>query len=55
MSARFHPYAHLHPLCRQITVELLRFLTVLESPFLKLPSIGIDKRKAETPGGNPLL
>src|ERR1700687_4790435 len=43
MSARFHPYAHLHPLCRQITVELLRFLTVLQSPPLQFPSLGIHK------------
>jgi hypothetical protein len=34
VPTRFHPHAYLHSLRRQITVELLRFLTVLESPFL---------------------
>jgi hypothetical protein len=44
MSARLHPHAHLPPLCRQITVELLRFLSVLESPFLELSSVRVHKR-----------
>src|ERR1035437_2972197 len=43
MPARLHPYAHLHSLCRQITVELLRFLAVLQSPLLQFPSLGIYK------------
>src|ERR1035438_701342 len=43
MPARLHPYTHLHSLCRQITVELLRFLAVLQSPLLQFPSLGIYK------------
>src|SRR5271157_3825577 len=43
MPARFHPHTHLHPLCRELTVKLLRFLTVLQSPLLQLPSLGIHK------------
>src|SRR5450759_5345601 len=42
--ARLHPHAHLHSLCREIAVELLRFLAMLQMPFLELPSIRIDKR-----------
>jgi hypothetical protein len=34
MPTGFHAYAHLHSLGRKIAVELLRFLTVLQSPFL---------------------
>jgi hypothetical protein len=34
MPARFHPYAHLHSLCREIAIELFRLLTVLQLPFL---------------------
>ena len=34
MPTSFHPHAHLHSLDRQIAVELLRFLAVLQSPFL---------------------
>src|ERR1019366_1266922 len=30
-------------LCRQITVELLRFLAVLQSPLLQFPGLGIYK------------
>jgi hypothetical protein len=43
MPARFHSHTYLHPLCRQITVEFLRFLAVLQSPLLQFPSIGIYK------------
>jgi hypothetical protein len=43
MSTGFHPHTHLHPLCREIAIKLFRFLTVLQSPFLQLPSIGIHK------------
>src|SRR5450631_2074902 len=43
MPARLHPHAHLYPLCRQITVELLRFFAVLQSPLLQFPSLGIHK------------
>src|ERR1700674_1626652 len=43
MPARFHAHTNLHPLCRQITVKLLRFLAVLQSPLLQFPGLGIDK------------
>src|SRR3984893_7074904 len=43
MPARFHSHTYLHPLCRQITVEFLRFLAVLQSPLLQFPSLGIYK------------
>ena len=44
MPTGFHPHAHLHSLGREITVELLRFLAVLQSPLLQFPSVGIHKR-----------
>src|ERR1700730_9310424 len=43
MPARFHPHTNLHSLCRQVTVEFLRFLAVLQSPLLQFPSLGIYK------------
>jgi hypothetical protein len=43
MPARFHSHTHLHPLCRHITLEFLRFLAVLQSPLLQFPSLGIYK------------
>src|ERR1700704_1251528 len=43
MPTRFHSHTQLHPLCRQITVELLRFLAVQQSPLLQFPSLGIYK------------
>src|SRR5260370_42424558 len=43
MPARFHSHTHLFLLCRQVTVEFLRFLAVLQSPLLQFPSLGIDK------------
>src|ERR1700722_619124 len=44
MPTGFHSYAHFHPLACQGTVELLRFLRVLQSPFLQFPCFGIRKR-----------
>src|ERR1700681_3489526 len=43
MPARFHSHTHLHLLCRQVTVEFLRFLAVLQSPLLQFPGLGIYK------------
>src|ERR1019366_3610189 len=43
MPARLHPHAHPHSLCREITVELLRFLAMLQSRLLQFPSFGIHK------------
>src|ERR1039457_2389179 len=43
VSARLHPHANLHSLCTEITVELLRFLAMLQSPLLQFPSLGIYK------------
>src|SRR5580692_5968323 len=44
LSTGLHPDTHLHSLGREIAIKLFRFLTVLQSPFLKLPSVGIHKR-----------
>ena len=44
MPTGFHPHAHLHSLGREIAVELLRFLAVLQSSFLQFPRFGIHKR-----------
>jgi hypothetical protein len=44
LSTGFHSYSHLHSLGREIAIQLFRFLTVLQSPLLKLPSVGIHKR-----------
>ena len=43
MPTRFHPHTNRHCPCRQIPVELLRFLAVLQSPFLQFPCFGIYK------------
>src|ERR1700720_3571247 len=43
LPARFHAHTHLLLLCRQVTVEFLRFLAVLQSPLLQFPSLGIYK------------
>src|SRR5664279_834353 len=43
MPARFHPHTNLHSLCAEITVELLRFLAVPQSPLLQFPGLGIYK------------
>src|SRR6267143_676356 len=44
MPARFHPYAHLHSLGGELTVELLRFLAVLQRPLLQFSAFGIHIR-----------
>jgi len=44
MPAGFHPHAHLHSLGREIAVELLRLLAVLQSALPALASFGIHKR-----------
>ena len=43
MPAGFHPHAHFHSLRRQVTVELLRFLTMPQSALLQFPGFGIYK------------
>src|SRR4029077_1259596 len=44
LPAGFHPHAHLPSLVRELTVELLCFLAVLESSFLEFSAVRIDKR-----------
>ena len=44
MPTGFHPHAHLHSLRREIAVEHLRFLAVLQSLLLQFSSVGIHKR-----------
>jgi hypothetical protein len=39
LSTGFHPHSHLHSLGREIAIKLFRFLTVLQSPFLELPTV----------------
>src|SRR5258708_4681314 len=43
MPSGFHPHAHFHSLGREIPVERLRFLAVLQSPLLQFSRIGIHK------------
>src|ERR1017187_10822899 len=43
MPAGFHPHTNLPSLGREIAVELLRFLRVLQSPLLQFPSVGVHK------------
>src|ERR1700730_15227582 len=43
MSTGLHPHAHVHALGRQVTVEFLRCLAMLQSPLLQFPSLGIHK------------
>jgi hypothetical protein len=43
MPTGFHSHTHLHSLCRQITVELLRFLAVLQSPLPAVAGGGVHK------------
>src|ERR1022692_49915 len=43
VPAGFHPHTHLHALGREIVVELLRFLAVLQSPLSAFTSFGIHK------------
>ena len=44
MPTGFHPYTHLHALGRELTVELFRFLAVLQCPLLQLSGFGIHIR-----------
>jgi hypothetical protein len=44
LSTGFHPHSHLHSLGRELAIKLFRFLTVLQSPFLELPTVAIHKR-----------
>src|SRR6267154_3107133 len=39
----FHPQPHLYSLCREIAVELLRFLAVLQSPLSQFSGVGVHK------------
>jgi hypothetical protein len=43
VPARLHPHAHPHSLGREIAVKHLRFLTVLQSPFLQFSSLAVHK------------
>src|SRR5271167_518270 len=43
MPTGFHAHAHFLSLGRQVTVELLRFLAVPESPLLQFSGFGIHK------------
>src|SRR6202047_3550362 len=43
LSTGFHPHTYPHSLGREIAIKLFRFLAVLQSPFLELPSVGIHK------------
>src|SRR5204862_5917413 len=43
MSTGFDPNAHLYSLGRELTVELLRFLAMLQSALLQFPSFNIHK------------
>jgi hypothetical protein len=43
VSTGLHPHAHLHSLCREIAVELLRFLVVLQSLLSQFSSVGVHK------------
>jgi hypothetical protein len=43
VSTGFHPHAHLPALCREIAVELLRFLAVLQSPLSQFSGVGIHE------------
>jgi hypothetical protein len=43
LTTRFHPHPHPPPRLRETSVERLRSLTVLQSPFLQLPSVRIHK------------
>jgi hypothetical protein len=54
MSTSFIP-THPHSQGREIAIELFRFLTVLQPPFLELPSVGIHKRNLFKPRDSNLL
>src|ERR1700722_16735229 len=43
LPARFHSHPYFLSLVRQVTVKLLRFLAVLQSPLLQFPGLGIYK------------
>src|SRR5882724_2830341 len=45
----FHPDTHAQQPGGEITIKLLRFLSVLQAPFFKLPSVGIDQRNLLKP------
>src|SRR5260370_1319931 len=44
MPTGFYPHTHFHSWCCEVTVELFRFLRVLQSPLSKFSSVGIHKR-----------
>src|SRR5215813_776731 len=44
MSTGFHPHTHLHSMCRQLAVKLLRFLGVLQLQLPVISRFGIHKR-----------
>src|SRR5713226_9578321 len=44
MPTGFYPHTHFHSWCCAVTVELFRFLRVLQSPLSKFSSVGIHKR-----------
>src|ERR1019366_5896968 len=43
LPAGFHSHTNLHPLCRQITVEFLRFLAVIQSPLSAVAGGNVHK------------
>ena len=45
------PHAHVHALGRQVTVEFLRCLAMLQSPLLQFPSFGIHKSSPTSHSG----
>ena len=49
VTTRFHPHPHRPPRLRETSVERLRSLTVLQSPFLQLFSVRIHKRNLLKP------
>src|SRR5258708_23661119 len=46
MPTGFYPHTHFHSWCCEVTVELFRFLRVLQSPLSKFSSVGIHKCRA---------
>src|SRR5215469_8219122 len=44
MPTGFHPHTHLHSMCRQLAVKLLRFLGVLQLQLPVISRFGIHKR-----------
>src|SRR5216684_1433768 len=43
MPTGFYPHTHFHSWCCEVTVELFRFLRVLQSPLSKFSRVGIHK------------